>query len=40
MAFFFKNTNKDIFMTGEDEYHYRNTTICTFCEKEFLSDKV
>ena len=40
MAFFFKNTNKDIIMTQEDEEDFRNNNICRFCEKEVLSDKV
>ena len=39
MAFYFKNTNKDIIMTEEDEEDYRNDNICRFCEKEILSDK-
>ena len=40
MAFYFKNTKKDIIMTEEDEEDYRNDNICRFCEKEILSDKV
>ena len=40
MAFYFKNTNKDIIMTQEDEEDYKNNNICRFCEKEILSDKV
>ena len=32
MAFFFKNTKKDIIMTEENE-HYRINNICRFCEK-------
>ena len=40
MAFYFKNTNKDIVMTQEDEEDYKNNNICRFCEKEILSDKV
>ena len=40
MAFCFKNTNKDIIMTQEDEEDFRNNNICRFCEKEILSDKV
>ena len=40
MAFYFKNTKKDIIMTEEDEEHYKNNNICRFCEKEILSDKV
>ena len=38
MAFYFKNTKKVIIMTEEDGKHYRNNTICRFCEKEILSD--
>ena len=40
MAFFFKNTKKDIIMTKKDEEDYRNDNICRFCDKEVLSDKV
>ena len=40
MAFYFKNTNKDIIMTQEDEEDYKINNICRFCEKEILSDKV
>ena len=40
MAFYFKNTKKDIIMTDDDEEEYRNNNICRFCEKEILSDKV
>ena len=40
MAFYFKNTKKDIIMTEEDEKDFRNNNICRFCEKEILSDKV
>ena len=40
MAFYFKNTNKDIIMTQEDEEDFRINNICRFCEKEILSDKV
>ena len=40
MAFYFKNTNKDIIMTQEHEEDFRNNNICRFCEKEILSDKV
>ena len=40
MAFYFKNTNKDIIMTEENEEDFRNDNICRFCEKEILSDKV
>ena len=40
MAFYFKNTKKDINMTDEDEEDYRNNDICRFCEKEIITDKV
>ena len=33
MAFHFKNTNKDIIMTEENEEDYRINNICRFCEK-------
>ena len=39
MAFYFKNTKKDIVMTEEDEEDYRNVNNCRLCEKEILSDK-
>ena len=40
MAFHFKNTKKDFFVTAEDEEDYRNFTICRFCEKTFEFDKL
>ena len=40
MAFSFKDTNKDIIMTEEDEDDYKNNNICRFCEKNIESDKV
>ena len=40
MAFYFKNTKKDIIMKQEDEEDYKNNNICRFCEKEILSNKV
>ena len=40
MAFYFKNTNKDIIMREEDEEVFINTNICRFCEKNIESDKV
>ena len=40
MAFYFKETKKDIIMTQEDEEDFKNNNICRFCEKEILSDKV
>ena len=40
MAFFFKNTKKDIMMTEEAEEDYRNNKTCRFCGKKILNDKV
>ena len=40
VAFFFKNTKKDIVMTENNEEDYRKDNICRFCEKEIVSDKV
>ena len=40
MAFYFKNTNKDIIMTPEDEEDFINNNICRFCETFIESDKV
>ena len=40
MAFYFKETKKDIIMTKEDEEDFKNINICRFCEKEILSNKV
>ena len=40
MAFYFKNTKKDIIMTEEDENNFRNNNICRFCEKFIETDKV
>ena len=40
MTFYFKNTNKDIFMTKEDEEAFENNFIWRFCEKIVGSDKV
>ena len=40
MAFYFKNTKKDINMTDEDEEDFKDNNICRFCEKEILSDKI
>ena len=36
MAFYFKNTKKDIIMTEENDEDYRNNNICRFCEKKIL----
>ena len=33
MAFYFKNTKKDIIMTEEADEDFRNNNICRFCEK-------
>ena len=40
MAFYFKNTKKDIIMTEKDEEDFRIDNICRFCEKEIITDKV
>ena len=40
MAFYFKNTKKDIIMTQKNEEDYKNNNICRFCEKNIESDKV
>ena len=40
MTFFFENNKIDINMTKEGEEDYRSNSICRFCEKEILSDKV
>ena len=40
MAFYFKNTKKDIIMTKENEEDHRNNKICRFGEKNIESDKV
>ena len=39
MAFYFKNTNTDIFMTEKNEEDYRNNNICRFCEEEVIDNK-
>ena len=39
IAFYFKNTKKDIIMTEKDECN-RITMVCRFCEKKIESDKV
>ena len=36
MAFYFKNTNKDVIMTEENEEDYRINDICRFCESTFF----
>ena len=40
MTFYFKNTNKDIIMTQENEEDFKNNNNCGFCEKEIITDKV
>ena len=35
LAFFFKNTKKDIIMAEKDEEDFRNSDVCRFCEKKF-----
>ena len=40
MAFYFKNTKKDIVTTDKDEEDYKSNNISRFCEKFIESDKV
>ena len=40
MAFYFKNTKKDIIMTDENEDEYRNNNVCRYCEENIDCDKV
>ena len=40
MASYFKNAEKDIIITQEDEEDYRNDNICRFCEKNIECVKV
>ena len=40
MAFYFKNTNKDIIMMEEDEEDFKNINVCQFCEKDIECDNV
>ena len=40
MAFYFKNTNKDIILTQEDKEGFVEKNTCQFCEKEIFSDIV
>ena len=40
MAFYFKNTNKDIIMTQEYEEDYKNDNVCRLCEKNIDCNKV
>ena len=39
MAFYFKNTNKDIIMTDDDGEEYKNDDVCRFCEKKYYPIK-
>ena len=40
IAFYFKNTNKDIIMTQEHEEDFRNNNVCRFCEKKYYLIKL
>ena len=40
LAFYFRNTKKDIVMTEENDEVYRNNNICRFCEKNSDCDKI
>ena len=40
MAFYFKNTKKDLIKTEEDEESLGNNNICRFCEKNIESEKI
>ena len=40
MAFYFKNTKKDIIMTKEDEEDFKNNNVCGICVKSIDSDKI
>ena len=40
MAFYVKNTKKDIIMTEENEKDFKTTKICRSCEKQIKSDEV
>ena len=40
MSFYFKNTNKDIIMTDENNEGFENNIVCRYCEKEIFSNKV
>ena len=40
MAFFLKNTKKDINMTEKDEQDFKNNNSCRFCEKIIEPNKV
>ena len=40
MAFYFKDTKKDITMTEEDKEGFGNINTCRFCEKDIESDEI
>ena len=40
MAFYFKNTNKDVIMTKKGEKDFKNNNICRFCEKILIVIKL
>ena len=40
MAFYFKNIKKDIIMTEENEKEVKNISICRFCGREIIDNKV
>ena len=40
LTFYFKNTNKHIFMTKKDEEDFEKNNICRFCEKVIVDNKV
>ena len=40
MALYFKNTNKDIIMTEEDEKDFKNNNFCRICEKKLIVIKL
>ena len=40
LAFYFKNTKKDIIITQEDKEDFKNINICRFCKKTTASDEV
>ena len=40
MSLYFKNTDKDIFLTEKDEKTYKNNNNCRFCENENVNEKI
>ena len=40
MAFYFRNTSKDIFMTEEDQEDYKKNNVCRIYENKIESGKV